>query len=132
MNNYNYVGTMVDFAGILVFTIVVSILSILVSVILIIALWKLFEEAGEAGWKSLIPYYNTYVMCDLYIAESPVMWFIMLFFPITNFISSLVILYKMALAYDKGPTGGIINIFLGIIYIPIMGFSKDTIYIGPQ
>ena len=25
--------------------------------------WKLFEKAGEAGWKALIPYYSQYIYC---------------------------------------------------------------------
>lgn len=29
-------------------------------VLLAIAYWKIFEKAGEPGWKALIPFYNTY------------------------------------------------------------------------
>ena len=29
---------------------------------IIASVWKLFTKAGEAGWKSLIPVYNTYIM----------------------------------------------------------------------
>lgn len=32
------------------------------SVLMIIANWKIFEKAGEKGWKALIPIYNTYIM----------------------------------------------------------------------
>ena len=31
-------------------------------VLLIIAGWKIFEKAGEKGWKALIPIYNVYIM----------------------------------------------------------------------
>lgn len=31
------------------------------SVLMIIAGWKVFEKAGERGWKTLIPIYNTYI-----------------------------------------------------------------------
>ena len=30
-------------------------------IIMVIANWKIFTKAGEAGWKSLIPFLNTYV-----------------------------------------------------------------------
>ena len=30
-------------------------------ILLVIAGWKIFEKAGEKGWKSLIPIYNTYI-----------------------------------------------------------------------
>lgn len=31
-------------------------------VLLIVGQWKVFEKAGEAGWKSLIPIYNLFVL----------------------------------------------------------------------
>ena len=34
-------------------------------VLLIVAWWKLFVKAGEAGWKSIIPIYNIYIYCRI-------------------------------------------------------------------
>ncbi len=31
------------------------------AVFAIVCMWRIFEKAGEAGWKSLIPIYNAYV-----------------------------------------------------------------------
>ena len=31
-------------------------------VLMVVAEWKLFKKFGEKPWKSLIPYYNTYIM----------------------------------------------------------------------
>ncbi len=36
--------------------------SLILMVLTIIALWKIFTKAGEEGWKSLIPIYNTYIL----------------------------------------------------------------------
>lgn len=36
--------------------------ALIISVLTIIATWKIFTKAGEAGWKSLIPIYNTYIL----------------------------------------------------------------------
>ena len=33
-----------------------------VTVIMIIAWWKIFKKAGLAGWKSIIPFYNIYCL----------------------------------------------------------------------
>ena len=38
---------------------------IAIYILLIIAWWKLFTKAGEAGWKSIIPIYNIYVFCKI-------------------------------------------------------------------
>ncbi len=35
-------------------------------VLLVIANWKIFEKAGEKGWKSLIPFYNLYILFKLF------------------------------------------------------------------
>lgn len=34
-------------------------------ILMVVALWKIFVKAGEAGWKSLIPIYNVYVFCKI-------------------------------------------------------------------
>ncbi|MDO4797567.1 MAG: DUF5684 domain-containing protein [Coriobacteriales bacterium] len=34
-------------------------------VLIIIAHWKMFTKAGEAGWKSIIPIYSDFVLFDL-------------------------------------------------------------------
>lgn len=26
----------------------------------VVAYWKIFEKAGEPGWKAIVPFYNTY------------------------------------------------------------------------
>lgn len=39
-----------------------GLVSLAMTIILIVAQWKVFEKAGEKGWKSLIPIYNIYTM----------------------------------------------------------------------
>ena len=43
----------------------VGVATLIVYILMIIAWWKIFTKAGEAGWKSLIPIYNTYVFCNI-------------------------------------------------------------------
>lgn len=33
-----------------------------VAVLGIVAMWKIFEKAGEPGWAAIIPFYNLYVL----------------------------------------------------------------------
>ena len=40
----------------------IGIFAIIYYILLIVAEWKIFKKAGEAGWKSLIPIYNTYII----------------------------------------------------------------------
>ena len=39
--------------------------SVIIGVLMIIARWKIFEKAGEPGWKSIIPIYSEYVYCRI-------------------------------------------------------------------
>ena len=40
---------------------IVSLIGLAVFVLTVIARWKIFTKAGEAGWKSIIPIYSDYV-----------------------------------------------------------------------
>lgn len=52
--------------GVLSYAIITSfVLSMFFSIIRVIKNWLLFEKANVAGWKSLIPFYNTY--CEVLI-----------------------------------------------------------------
>lgn len=42
-----------------------GIIAFIIWILLVIAQWKIFEKAGEAGWKSLIPIYSTYILCRI-------------------------------------------------------------------
>ena len=46
-------------AGLFIF---IGIISLAVIVLFYVAMWKMFEKAGEPGWASLIPFYNLYVL----------------------------------------------------------------------
>lgn len=58
------------FAGGLVGTFAIA--TTIIIILLIIAEWKIFEKAGEKGWKSLIPIYGQYILFKIIGAK---MWF---------------------------------------------------------
>jgi hypothetical protein len=101
---------------------------LIVIVIMIIAMWKVFEKAGQPGWAAIIPIYNLYVMTK--IAGKPGWWIIMFFLPFVNFIF-LIWLYNMiskSFGKDEGFTVGLV--LLGIVFWPILGFGPAN-YLGP-
>src|ERR1700748_439146 len=52
---------------------------LIISVIMIIAHWKIFEKAGKPGWAAIIPIYNIIVLLE--IIGKPVWWIIMFLIP---------------------------------------------------
>lgn len=44
---------------------IIALFGIAIAVVQIIARWKMFVKAGEAGWKAIIPVYNEVVLCQI-------------------------------------------------------------------
>ena len=126
---------------------IVMILAVWV-VILLVANWKIFTKAGEAGWKSLIPIYNQYILYKI-TWDVTYFWVILGIVVVSSIVTALKIpvigallsiasgiigiiqLHKMSKAYghDIGFTLGLI--FLNPIFILILAFGQSE-YMGPQ
>lgn len=96
--------------------------------LIIIGLWKMFEKAGKPGWAALVPIYNIVVMLE--IVGRPIWWIILLFIPCVGIIVSVVMCIDLAKSFGKGTGYGLGIVFLGFIFIPMLGFG-DAKYIGP-
>lgn len=102
--------------------------SVIILLILIVAWWKVFEKAGEPGWKSIIPFYNTYTLVT--IAGRPGWWFLLFFIPFVNFVVYIVISIDLAKAFGKSTTFGIVGLWLfSFIGFIILGWG-DAKYVG--
>lgn len=102
----------------------------IVCVFLIVVQWKIFAKAGKPGWAAIIPIYNTWVMFEIAWGSGAKMFLSLI--PFVGFIFPLICNVKLAKAFGKGTGFGIGIIFLPIIFYPILAFSKDSEYIGPQ
>lgn len=108
---------------------VLMIVSIIVSVLAIIANWKMFEKADVEGWKSLIPIYNLYKQTEIVTGSG---WmFLLLLIPIVNIVYMIWYFIQMAKAYGQPPLFAVGLIFLGTIFELILGFG-DAEYVGPK
>lgn len=97
-------------------------------IFLIAAMWKIYEKAGEEGWKAIIPIYNTYIL--LKIVGKPWWWLLLMLIPLVNIVL-IVWTYNMlskSFGKDEGFTVGLL--ILGIIFFPILGFGSAQ-YLGP-
>ena len=108
---------------------VYAILSLAISVLTLVAMWKLFVKAGRAGWKCLIPFYNTYCLYDISWGNG---WlFLLMFVPCVNVVVGIMMLFKLAKAFGQGTGFGFGLLFLNTIFILILGFGSAE-YVGPQ
>ena len=100
-------------------------LFMLVFIVLMIAsLWKVFTKAGEPGWASIIPIYNTIVM--LKIAGKPWWWFILLMIPLVGFVIAIIAVIALAKNFGKGAGFALGLVFLPFIFFPILAFGDAT------
>jgi len=53
-----------------------------------VAMWKIYSKAGEAGWKSLIPIYNTFVFQR--IVGRPAWWVLLMLVPVVNIVLAMI------------------------------------------
>ena len=130
----------------------VAIVGLIFYLLIVIANWKIFTKAGEAGWKSLIPIYNIYILYKI-SGVSFLTWFVLPILAggflagiiggiannpeITSFITSIidiVVLVKidcaLADAFGKGTGFKVGLIFLPMIFTLILGFGSAE-YVGP-
>ena len=105
------------------------VISIIACVIGIIAMWKIFTKAGEAGWKSIVPFLNLYTLVK--IADGNGVKFLLFLIPIVNVIFAFMLNIRLAKSFGKSTGFGIGLIFLSFIFMLILAFG-DAQYIGPR
>jgi hypothetical protein len=113
-------------------------------ILLVIGTWKMFEKAGIAGWKSLIPIYNTYLTFKICWQPSMFWWWVVsavlgiwlsgyngiagylgIAAGIVYSIIVAVLYYNLSLSFGHG-----LGYFLGLyfltpIFIMVLGFGAS-------
>ncbi|MDY2698498.1 MAG: DUF5684 domain-containing protein [Lachnospiraceae bacterium] len=125
MENYDAMVTAMG-TGVYMVSVIIS---LVISVLTIIAMWKIFKKAGKPGWASIIPFYNTYCLFDLAWGNG---WlFLLSLVPCVNIVVMIMLYFKLAKAFGKGTAFGFGLLFLNTIFFLILGFGNAE-YVGPQ
>ncbi len=113
-------GILAAVAGVGIFA---WLIGMVICILVIVAMWKIFTKAGEAGWKAIIPIYNAIVMCQI-VGLNPLMILLVLIPGVGSLIFSILLAINLAKAFGKG--GGFIAglILLAPIFYMILGFGK--------
>lgn len=110
-----------------------SAVAIIFYILQVVAMWKIFEKAGEAGWKSLIPIYNLYILLKLIRFNWWLLLGLLIFIiPIIGwvigaiymFVLQVIICYRLSRSFGKelGYTIGLL--LLAPIFYLILGFGS--------
>lgn len=99
----------------------VSIISLVASVLAIVAMWKIFTKADKPGWASIVPVYNIIVLFQI-CGMNPLL-ILLLFIPIANVVVYIMALIKLAGKFGKGGGFAAGLIFFNFIFMLILAFG---------
>jgi hypothetical protein len=99
-------------------------------VLLVVAYWKIFVKAGEAGWKSIIPIWNVIIL--LKIIGRPWWWLLLMLIPFVNFVVAIIVAIDLGKAFGKDTVWSVLLLVLfSVVGYLILGFG-DAKYAGPS
>jgi hypothetical protein len=101
---------------------IILLIELAIAIVVIAGLWKVFVKAGWPGWYAIIPILNAYAMIK--IAGKPGWWLILFFIPLVNIVIGIMVTVALANVFGKGIGFALGLIFLGFIFIPILGFGS--------
>lgn len=94
----------------------------ILSILIIVSMWKIFKKAGKQGWESIVPIYNVIVMLE--ISGLP-MWYLVLYIiPVVNIYAMFKTYIELAKKFGKGAGFGVLTVFVPIVGFPVLAFSK--------
>ena len=98
-------------------------------VLMIAALWKVFEKAGEPGWAAIVTIYNFYIL--LKIAGRPGWWLLLYLIPFVNFIISIIVSIDVAKRFGKGTGFALGLVLLPFIFYPMLAWGDASYTAAP-
>ena len=99
-------------------------LSIIVSIVALIANWRIFQKMGREGWEGIVPFYNTYVLCQELYGNG---WkFLLFLIPLYNIYFAFKLNIDLAHKFNKGTGFGIGLVLLSTIFLCILAFDSST------
>jgi hypothetical protein len=106
----------------------VGIVSVILAIIMIVAVWKIYVKAGKPGWASIVPIYNIIVYLE--IIGKPWWWLLLMCIPFVNIIFAIWAINLLSKSFGKGVGFTIGLLILGPIFILILAFGGAK-YAGP-
>jgi hypothetical protein len=103
------------------FPVALLLLVLAVSLLIIAAYWIIYERAGQAGWKSLIPFYNMYVLME--ISGKPGWWMFLLVVPLVGVVVYLLAMLSLAKKFGRSELFGVGIFILPMIFLPLLAFG---------
>jgi len=100
----------------------VALIQLAIGIVMLVALWMVFQKAGKPGWAAIIPIYNVIVL--LQIAGKPWWWILLFLIPIVNLVVIFLVDLEISKKFGNGAPFAIGLFFLPFIFYCILGFGS--------
>lgn len=130
--------------GLGIFFIVLILICLAICIVKVVGTWKVLKKAGQPGWGALIPFYNTYLLCQitgvnpwwiLITALAPVLSFIPF---VGGLVTTAVTIYfsillniSLAKSFGKDEGFAVGLVLIAPVFYMILGVG-DSKYEGPK
>lgn len=131
------------------FGIILFFIAIVLLIIYVLSYWMIFQKAGEAGWKALIPVYSTYTEYKL-VWNTRMFALFMIFAVLTavferstgmhiiyyaasagTIVMNIIACVKLSVSFGHGAGFAVGLVLLNPIFLLILAFDSST-YVGPE
>lgn len=128
--DYGLAGLLLSFIG------TFWVIAVIWVILKVVAGWKIFSKAGQPGWASIVPFYNSYIEYKIYwgngwlflvplvlslLGAIPVIGSILV---LIGTIIGIITKYKQAVAFGQGIGFTIGLVLLNPIFCMILGFGS--------
>lgn len=97
-------------------------LSVICTILSLIASWMIFKKMGRQGWEGIIPVYNMYVLCEELYGNG---WkFLLMLIPLYNIYFMIKLYIDWSNAFNMGVGFAIGMLLLPFIFQLILAFGK--------
>lgn len=96
--------------------------SLIITVVTLIANWRIFEKMGHQGWKGLIPFYNTYIQFEMLYGKGAKMFLMLI--PFYGLYIAVKFYIDLAHAFNQSTGFGWGLALLGVVFSCILAFGQ--------
>lgn len=116
---------------------VLAIVGLALIILIVAALWKIFQKANQPGWAAIVPIYNQYIL--LKIIGRPWWWLLIIigasFIPVIGsvivLVVSIILANDTAKSFGKGTGTTVLLVLLPFVGYPMLAWG-DAKYQGPS
>ena len=101
-------------------------------ILVAISNYLLFEKAGYAGWKSLIPFYNLYIQQCITFGYEKRRFILLLLIPLVGPLYGIYLVYSFGRSFGLSALQAVLYVFFTPIFNLYLAFNDGSRYQGPQ